>query len=350
MQALYETDITADELRAEVELTRAALVEEFQGDARDAYEERTQEWGPEITGEVERFFVLQVVDTRWREHLENMDYLREGVHLRSMAQKDPLVEYTAEGHVMFEELGASIREEVVLLLFHAEVYAKRGRGRRAGRASEPERAGQREPRLRARVARRRGRDRRSRWGRPVAASAGRRPPRPSWRPSTRSWAATIRAGAGRARSSSAVTALKSQPALCRRSGMRALLGVSLLALCLPLAAGARTSLYEDRELPLGLGVTNASRIEPFFGRVAASLAGKSGQLRCWSSLRLGAHQRGVHQHGASEENLDYVSGFYRPTTNRIHLGPTACSGLVQLHYEHGTRRAGGQRETSPSRS
>ena len=121
MQALYETDITADELRAEVELTRAALVEEFQGDARDAYEERTQEWGREITGEVERFFVLQVVDTRWREHLENMDYLREGVHLRSMAQQDPLVEYTAEGHVMFEELGASIREEVVLLLFHAEV-------------------------------------------------------------------------------------------------------------------------------------------------------------------------------------------------------------------------------------
>jgi preprotein translocase subunit SecA len=121
MQALYDSDITADELRAEVELTRGALVEEFQGDARDAYEERTQEWGSEITGEVERFFVLQVVDTRWREHLENMDYLREGVHLRSMAQKDPLVEYTAEGHVMFEELGASIREEVVLLLFHAEV-------------------------------------------------------------------------------------------------------------------------------------------------------------------------------------------------------------------------------------
>jgi preprotein translocase subunit SecA len=121
MQALYETDITVDELRGEVELARAALVEEFQQDARDAYEERTQEWGPEITGEVERYFVLQVVDTRWREHLENMEYLREGVHLRAMAQKDPLVEYTGEGHKMFDELGRSIREEVVLLLFHAEV-------------------------------------------------------------------------------------------------------------------------------------------------------------------------------------------------------------------------------------
>jgi preprotein translocase subunit SecA len=50
-----------------------------------------------------------------------MDYLREGVHLRAMAQKDPLVEYTAEGHVMFEELNAAIREEVVLQLFHMQV-------------------------------------------------------------------------------------------------------------------------------------------------------------------------------------------------------------------------------------
>jgi preprotein translocase subunit SecA len=65
--------------------------------------------------------ILQVVDTRWREHLENMDYLREGVHLRAMAQKDPLVEYRGEGHQMFEELGGTIREEVVVTLFHAQL-------------------------------------------------------------------------------------------------------------------------------------------------------------------------------------------------------------------------------------
>src|SRR5439155_14563340 len=64
---------------------------------------------------------LQVVDTRWREHLENMDYLREGVHLRAMAQKDPLVEYTSEGHLMFEELNGAIREEVINHLFHAQI-------------------------------------------------------------------------------------------------------------------------------------------------------------------------------------------------------------------------------------
>jgi preprotein translocase subunit SecA len=50
-----------------------------------------------------------------------MDYLREGVHLRAMAQKDPLVEYRAEGHMMFEELSRQIREEVVFTLFHAEL-------------------------------------------------------------------------------------------------------------------------------------------------------------------------------------------------------------------------------------
>jgi preprotein translocase subunit SecA len=65
--------------------------------------------------------ILQIVDTRWREHLDSMDYLREGVHLRAMAQKDPLVEYRGEGHAMFEELGRAIREEVVLTVFHVEI-------------------------------------------------------------------------------------------------------------------------------------------------------------------------------------------------------------------------------------
>jgi preprotein translocase subunit SecA len=71
--------------------------------------------------EFERYIVLQVVDTRWREHLENMDYMREGIHLRGMAQKDPLVEYRNEGHIMFQELNRLIRSEVVGLLFHLQV-------------------------------------------------------------------------------------------------------------------------------------------------------------------------------------------------------------------------------------
>jgi preprotein translocase subunit SecA len=120
---LYPTEITAAELREDLgaEVTREALVEEFQTDARDEYAAKEEEFGAELMRELERFVILQVVDVRWREHLENMDYLREGVHLRSMAQKDPLVEYTSEGERMFTDLGRAIRGEVVLHLFHAEI-------------------------------------------------------------------------------------------------------------------------------------------------------------------------------------------------------------------------------------
>jgi len=128
MAALYPTEITAAELREDLGdgMTREALIDEFKTDARDEYEAKEEEFGATDDGtplmrELERFVILQVVDVRWREHLENMDYLREGVHLRSMAQKDPLVEYTSEGERMFTDLGRSIRAEVVLHLFHAEI-------------------------------------------------------------------------------------------------------------------------------------------------------------------------------------------------------------------------------------
>jgi preprotein translocase subunit SecA len=122
MQSLYGTDMTVDELREEVDVTsRDALRDEFVEDALDAYEDKEQELGGELMRDVERYIVLAVVDQRWRAHLDSMDYLREGVHLRAFAQKDPLVEYRAEGHAMFEELSQTIREEVVLTLFHAQV-------------------------------------------------------------------------------------------------------------------------------------------------------------------------------------------------------------------------------------
>jgi preprotein translocase subunit SecA len=122
MRALYGTDMTVDELREEVDVdSREALTEEFVEDALDTYAEREEAFGAELMREIERYVILQIVDTRWREHLESMDYLREGVHLRAMAQKDPLVEYRGEGHAMFEELGRIIREEVVLTLFHVEI-------------------------------------------------------------------------------------------------------------------------------------------------------------------------------------------------------------------------------------
>jgi preprotein translocase subunit SecA len=128
MADLYGSDITLAELEEEgVDLkSREALVEEFAEDARDVYASKEEDFGTGDDGqplmrELERYVILQVVDTRWREHLDNMDYLREGVHLRAMAQKDPLVEYRGEGHQMFEELGYAIHEEVVNVLFHAQI-------------------------------------------------------------------------------------------------------------------------------------------------------------------------------------------------------------------------------------
>jgi preprotein translocase subunit SecA len=125
MQSLYDTDITVEELREEVSVTdREAITEEFVEDALETYDEREQALGSELSREVERYIILQTVDLRWREHLEAMDYLREGVHLRAFAQKDPLVEYRGEGHAMFEELGRTIREEVVFTLFHVAVQVE----------------------------------------------------------------------------------------------------------------------------------------------------------------------------------------------------------------------------------
>ena len=122
MATLYDTEVTVDELKEDLtQISRGSLVEEFQDDALDAYKAKEEDLGPELMRELERFVILQVVDQRWREHLDAMDYLREGIHLRGMAQKDPLVEYRNEGHTMFRELGHAIREEVVLMLFHAQL-------------------------------------------------------------------------------------------------------------------------------------------------------------------------------------------------------------------------------------
>ena len=70
---------------------------------------------------LERAILLQIIDNRWREHLYEMDYLREGIHLRGFAQIDPLVAYKNEGFAMFEALMHSIWEEFARLIFHVEV-------------------------------------------------------------------------------------------------------------------------------------------------------------------------------------------------------------------------------------
>jgi len=120
LAALYDPKLDSSEFVGKT-WSRDDLLAEFVEDARDAYAAKEEDLGSELMREVERYLILQVVDTRWREHLDGMEYLRDGIHLRAMAQKDPLSEYRAEGHAMFQELAAMIREEVLRFLFHLEI-------------------------------------------------------------------------------------------------------------------------------------------------------------------------------------------------------------------------------------
>jgi preprotein translocase subunit SecA len=109
---------------------REKLKDELDEDAMSAYDERdeklTAKGGEDLMRQLERSILLQVIDNRWREHLYDMDYLREGIHLRGFAQIDPLVAYKNEGFTMFEELMNSIWEEFSKLVFHAEIEFEPG--------------------------------------------------------------------------------------------------------------------------------------------------------------------------------------------------------------------------------
>jgi preprotein translocase subunit SecA len=100
---------------------REDLSEQLVADALAAYDRREQQFGGELMRELERAILLQIIDNRWREHLYEMDYLREGIHLRGFAQIDPLVAYKNEGYNMFSALMYAIWEEFSKLIFHVEV-------------------------------------------------------------------------------------------------------------------------------------------------------------------------------------------------------------------------------------
>jgi preprotein translocase subunit SecA len=102
-------------------LDRDELVEVLRKDAHEAYDRREAEMGEEVMRELERRVVLSVLDRKWREHLYEMDYLREGIYLRAYSQRDPLVEYQREGFDMFAAMMDGIKEESVGFLFNLEV-------------------------------------------------------------------------------------------------------------------------------------------------------------------------------------------------------------------------------------
>ena len=97
------------------------LIDDFKEDAQKAYDTREENLGEDVMRELERQVWLTVLDRKWRDHLYEMDYLREGIGLRAMAQRDPLVEYKREGADMFDAMREAFAEEVVGYLFNIEV-------------------------------------------------------------------------------------------------------------------------------------------------------------------------------------------------------------------------------------
>jgi preprotein translocase subunit SecA len=129
LRQLYPISITVDELIEQAGGDRSHLTSEFiaeavKADAHAAYERRTEELTPEVMRDVERRVVLSVLDRKWREHLYEMDYLREGVSLRGYGQRDPLIEYQREGYDMFTTMMDGIKEESVLNLFNLQVQVQ----------------------------------------------------------------------------------------------------------------------------------------------------------------------------------------------------------------------------------
>jgi preprotein translocase subunit SecA len=105
-------------------MDRDELIEALQADAQTAYARREQEIGEPVMRELERRVILSVLDRKWREHLYEMDYLREGIYLRAYSQRDPLVEYQREGFDMFAAMMEGIKEESVGFLFNLDVQVE----------------------------------------------------------------------------------------------------------------------------------------------------------------------------------------------------------------------------------
>jgi preprotein translocase subunit SecA len=116
---IYPVTLSKDSLDLEV-LTQEELRESIIEDAEAAYTARENELGGEMMRQLERTVMLEVVDNKWREHLYELDYLQEGIGLRGMAGRDPLIEYQSEAYDMFMSMLESIKEEFARYIFHAQ--------------------------------------------------------------------------------------------------------------------------------------------------------------------------------------------------------------------------------------
>jgi preprotein translocase subunit SecA len=122
MGGIYPVQITARDLE---EVTDPTDVEDrFVEEALRLYEQKEASLGAEVMRELERMVFLSIIDTKWREHLYEMDYLQEGIHLRAYGQRDPLTEYRREAFSMFSELQAAIRDEFVKYVYRVELVRR----------------------------------------------------------------------------------------------------------------------------------------------------------------------------------------------------------------------------------
>ena len=128
LKGLFPISFTSGELLNEIggasALDSDFLLDRILTDANLAYEKRESDLSSTVMRELERKILLSVLDRKWREHLYEMDYLQEGIGLRAMAQRDPLVEYQREGFDLFTAMMDAIKEELVSYLFHAEVQVE----------------------------------------------------------------------------------------------------------------------------------------------------------------------------------------------------------------------------------
>jgi preprotein translocase subunit SecA len=146
LKQLYPVGVTIEDVLESVDgeqsnLDADQLRERLVEDAYAAYRRREEELGAETLREVERQVLLSVIDRKWREHLYEMDYLKEGVGLRAYAQRNPVVEYQREGFTMFQTMLDGIKEEAVRLIFHVEVKTPEEEGAHAA-AARPRAVGQ----------------------------------------------------------------------------------------------------------------------------------------------------------------------------------------------------------------
>lgn len=121
LRSFFPTTLTVDELRATDGLDAEQLADLVAEDAIRVYEAKEERFGTEAMRALERWVLLRTIDSKWRDHLYEMDYLREGIGLRALAQRDPLVEYKNEGYRMFQEMMEAIQSDFVRYLYHLEI-------------------------------------------------------------------------------------------------------------------------------------------------------------------------------------------------------------------------------------